>query len=257
MIGNPQHIAALILLSFCSAHAWADELPPGVPNPIGPDGRYTQAMSFTTRAYQSEALKEVIQEANRVAEQLQLPEQLPITTTNVVKTFINPFGYAYAKKAVGNVTTKHYAYYVSKGNRLSYIESPHQEELGRTFQKSHVLPVSQIDTNQAYQLATQWLAAALMDVTALNRDCRVDIELNRAYVHPPQGKFVPLYDVMWSKAGSGVASVRVFAPSKLLLQLRVEDPKYILRPPIVFTNLTELLAQTNAPVRSSGLPAAN
>ena len=48
-----------------------DDLPPGVPNPIGPDGKYTPALMFTTKAYHDEALRLVLQEANRVASQIQ------------------------------------------------------------------------------------------------------------------------------------------------------------------------------------------
>jgi hypothetical protein len=229
--------------------ALATDLPPGVPNPIGLDGKYTHAMMFTTTAYQNEALKLVIREANKVAKELKLPDELPITESNIVKAFINPFGYAYAKKAVGNVTTKSYVYYVSQGNQFSYLESPHQDELCRKFQASSTLPVSQINTNEALKQATKWLKAASMDVKALNRDCWVKVELDNAYVHPPAGKLVPVYYVSWSeKTGGvgGVASVRLFSPSKTLLQLRVENPKYIMRPPIVFTNLAYLLSQTNA-----------
>lgn len=56
-----------------------DDLPPGVPSPIGPDGKYTPALMFTTKAYHDEALRLVLQEANRVAAELRLPEKLPIT----------------------------------------------------------------------------------------------------------------------------------------------------------------------------------
>jgi hypothetical protein len=244
-------------LIFILDTSQAKELPPGVPNPIRPDGKYDhRALMFTTKAYEGEAMIRVVQEVNQVAAQLQLPEQLPITGTNIIKAFINPFGYAYAKKAIGNVTTRHFAYYVSQGNKLSYIESPHQDELCRLFQASHTWPVDMIDTNQAYQLATQWLAAASMDVEALNRDCLVTVELDKAYVHPPAGKFVPVYDVCWSKREDkrvGMASVRLFTPTKTLLQLRVEDPKYIMRSPLVFTNLADLLSQTNEPVATQVL----
>ena len=64
--------------------------------------------------------------------------------------------------------------------------------------------------------------------------------------------FVPVYFVYWESAknrtdGYGsVASVRLFAPTKSLMSLRVEDPKYNLRKPLVFTNLYDLLAQTNS-----------
>jgi hypothetical protein len=260
----------VLLLYTATFQAFASELPPRVPNPIGPNGKYTRSMMFTTRAYQDEALWLILQEANRVAEQLQLPEQLPITETNIVKAFINPFGYAYVKKAVGNVTTKNYVYYVSQGNKFSYLESPHQDELCHKFQADCTLPTSQIDTNAALDLANKWLSAASMDVKALGRDCSVKVELDAAYVHPPVGKFVPVYYVGWSEKsadGKSVASVRLFLPTKALLQLRVEDPKYILRPPLVFTNLAALFpgkatTTTNKPGRTifidgSKLPVEN
>jgi hypothetical protein len=240
----------LIFVSGCAicCNAIGDTLPPGVPNPIGSDGTITHAMLFTTKAYQNEALKLVIREANKAAKELKLPEELPITESNIVKAFINPFGYAYAKKAVGNVTTKNYVYYVSQGNKFSYLENPHQDELCRKFQASSTLPASQINTNEALKLATKWLKAVSMDVKTLSRDCSVKVELDNAYVHPPAGKFVPVYYVSWSEKSGGigvVASVRLFSPTKTLLQLRVENPKYIMRPPIAFKNLAFLLSQTN------------
>ncbi len=65
--------------------------------------------------------------------------------------------------------------------------------------------------------------------------------------------FVPVYWVDWTlpeQEGHGsTASVELFLPDKTIRQLRVEDAKYILRPPIVFTNLAELLSQTNTPPR--------
>ena len=238
----------------------ADDLPPGVPNPIGPDGKYTPALMFTTKAYHDEAFRLVLQEANRVATELRLPEKLPIRETDLVSRFINSFGYAHVQKAIGNVTTRNYTYYVSQGNKFSYLEGTHQDEDCRRFQRLYTWPVSRIDTNQAYQLATQWLTAVSMDVAALNRDCSVVVKPDRDYVHPPQGKFVPVYYVYWRKRNTEAgrvadvpAGVRVFTPNKTLLQLRVEDPKYILRPPLVFTNLAYLLSQTNAPAAPSAV----
>lgn len=211
-------------------------------------------LMFTTKPYRDAALELVLAEASRVAADLQLPESLPFSKSNIVKCFINPYGYAQRRNAIGTVTTSNYCYYISQGNKFSYLESPHQDELCRKFQASHTLPVAQINTNEALLLASQWLAAVSADMTALNRDCTITVELDNAYVHPPVGKFVPVYYVSWSeKSGgiAGVATVRLFAPTKTLLQLRVEDSKYILRPPIVFTNLAELLSQTNAPATNA------
>jgi len=228
----------------------ADDLPPGVPNPIGPDGKYTGAMMFTTKAYRNEAFRLVLQEANRVATELRLPEKLPITETDLASRFISPFGYARAKQAIGNITTRNYTYYISQGNKFSYLEGAHQDEDCRRYQRRYTWPVSLMDTNEAYQLATRWLAAAGMDVGALNRDYAVAAGPDSGYIQAPRGKFVPVYYVSWGRGKNrpgDVASVRVFTPTKTLMQLRVEDPKYILRPPLVFTNLAYLLSQTNAP----------
>jgi hypothetical protein len=62
----------------------------------------------------------------------------------------------------------------------------------------------------------------------------------------PKRKFTPIYIVSWLPkdkppfSAGGVASVELFSPTKTLLSLSVDDPKYILRPPIVFTNLAAL-----------------
>jgi hypothetical protein len=233
---------------FVLPAAGADGLPPGAPRPLGPDGAYSHSMRFTTKAYQEEAFRLVLQEANLVAKQLQLPENLPITETNVIRRFINPFAYAYTRKAIGNITTRNYTYFVSQGNKFSYLEGTHQDEDCRRFQRNYTWPLSRIDTNQAYQLATQWLAAISIDIEALNRNCSVVVKPETDYIQAPQGKFVPVYYVYWRKLGKedgGAADVRLFTPTKTLLQLRVEDPMYILRPPIQFTNLEFLLCQTN------------
>ena len=102
-------------------------------------------------------------------------------------------------------------------------------------------------------LATQWLAAAHMDVNALNRDCQVHVELDKFANENLRktGKIVPIYFIYWQslqnrKEGYGdVASVTLFAPTKTLMSLRVEDTKFILRPPLHFTNLNALLSKTN------------
>lgn len=248
------------LLLVATGCALAQELPPGVPSPIGPDGKFTHAISFTTPAYQKEAFKLVLQEANQAARDLHLPEKLPITEADVVRRFIPKFGFAYAAKAVGNVATRDYAYYVSHGNKLSYVEGTHQDSDCFYWMDHYKWPKERLDTNGAYQLAINWLAAASMDVKALNQECQTQIRLYPIAnpVKDKKGRFVPVYDVCWispeNKANNygDVASVRVFTPTKTLVSLRVEDPKYMLRKPLVFTNLAELLSQTNSQNSTNG-----
>jgi hypothetical protein len=204
----------------------------------------------------------VIQEANQVAKELRLQDELPITESNIVEFYIGPFGYNYTRKSIGSVSTTNFIYYVSQDNKFCYLEGTHQNEDCQKYQNAYTWPNSLIDTNQAYQLATQWMSAASMDIKALNRDCQITVETEDTYIHVPPGKFVPVYDIYWKSRDNvfGGASVRLFTPTKTLLQLRVEDPKYILRKPLVFTNLAALFPgtapiHTNHPVKTIYMPA--
>ncbi len=201
-------------------------------------------------SYQREALKLLIQEANQVARELALPELLPITETNLVGHFILPLAGAQSWQAVGKIVTRNYAYYVSRQNKFCFLERMHNETEFRQWQKQYLRPVNLVDTNRAYQLAERWLSAVSIDVRGLNRDCRVHIVPSAPIKKGTNMYFLPIYWVYWTKPGEGrgsVASVQLFAPTETLMQLRVEDPKYILRKPLVFTNLDVLLTQTNTP----------
>lgn len=234
-------------------------LPPGVPRMVDTNGNVIYIdHNFTTSQYRQAAFKLVLQEANVVAKELQLQDELPITKSNLVEAVITPFGWNYSYKQIGSVTTKRYCYYVSQGNKFCYLEGTHQTEDCFRYQEQYTWPVIRMDTNQAYELATQWLAAVHMDVKGLNRDCVVISEPDKIYVHPDPGKFVPVYWVSWRSRDyektntvplthRSVASVRLFTPTRTLLQLRVEDPRYILREPLVVTNLNALFPGT-APV---------
>jgi len=226
---------------------------------------------FTTPAYDKEALRLVIQEANSVAQELQLPEQLPITETNILASFITPFPMRrHARGAVGNVTTPNYIYCVSIDGKFSYLERNRQDSERLRWASECSQAVSHLDTNTgqqifetntafalldtnaAYQLATQWLADVSMDVSGLNQNYPHLVHPTLVWGSRGELRFVPLYWISWShKYGeASTAYVEVFLPTKTLVQLRVEDSKYILRKPLVVTNLDFLLSQTNV---STGL----
>jgi hypothetical protein len=201
---------------------------------------------FTTKAYQKEALRKVIREANDVARALQLKDDLPITESNLVTQFILSYGMAQRLGAIGNVTTSNYTYYVSVDHKFSYLESVHQNGDRMRWNHEYSWPISKLDTNAAYQLATQWLDAVSMDVKGLNEDCELHVGITGLRGQGTNALFLPVYWVYWTKGGLGhgsVASVEFFAPTKTLMQLRVEDSDYILRKPLEFTNLDELLSQ--------------
>ncbi len=248
----------------------ADDLPPGVPRVVRPDGSvlFIEPL-LTTREFQNEALRLVLGEANNVAKELQLPESLPITKTNLTHLFISGFGFMRLSKAVGNVTTSNYWYFVSRGYKFSQLTIANYDARCIEFEKKYQWPVSRVDTNAAYQLATQWLAAVHMDVRGLNRDCTPHIALSPYWNgvklgEVPRGMFTPMYYLWWTpkggKAETGGAFVELLLPTKTLLQLGVDDPRYILRKPLVFTNLAALFPgkatiTTNWPVKPQYIPA--
>jgi hypothetical protein len=241
--------------------AAARELPAGVPNPLDPDGTYGNGMQFTTKAYERAAFRLVLDEANRVARTLSLAETLPISESDVVRAFISPFGDAYVNKRLGNITTRNYTYGVTEGNKFSDLCIARYDDHCLEYQKRYQLPIEQVDTNGAYRLAAQWLVQLQVDVKALERDCAIRVEPSEFWNRTKPGAmlegktFVPIYYVYWTsrkvrRMGS-VASVELLAPTRAILQLTVDEPEYILRQPLVVTNLAFLLAQTNTPVRTN------
>lgn len=237
---------------------WGQKLPPGVPKVVDTNGNVLYVPhKFTSEAYQREALALLVEEANKVATDLHLPEALPITKTNLAEFHISPFGFSFSEKKIGFVATTNYTYYVAQGNKFNQLTIAEYDKTCINLRKKGTLPVAQIDTNSAYQLATQWLSAASIDVAGLNHDYHMHVAVSPFWSglphlgQTPKKRFVPIYFVWWNASkgiaeGQGtVASVELFSPGKTLLQLSIEDEKYILRQPVVFTNLVELFPGTS------------
>jgi hypothetical protein len=253
-------------------HANYDEtgrkLPPGIPREVDTNGVVVYINHhFTTPAYQKEALKRIIQEANEVANDLNLPEELPITNSNLVEFHVSPFGFAYAYKAIGSVTTKHFSYYVSRDNKFSQLNIADYDQTCLRLVNQGTFPVERINTNEAFRLATNWLTRASIDVAKLNKECLPHVAVSPYWSglsnlgDKPKKSFIPIYYVWWTypddaiKGEGSAAEVELFAPTETILQLGVEDPKYNLRQQIVFTNMATLfpgiaLVHTNYPVKT-------
>ena len=201
---------------------------------------------FTTRAYQEEALRLLLREANDVSKQLNLSEQRPITKSNLIEVFISPP----ALVALGSITTSNYVYYASIGRSLSGFDHRNRAETFNRAKEEFNWPIDRMNTNKAFQIATQIMESAGMDVLSLNRDCSIEIVVSR----PERAggtHFVPNYWVTWRKPGKVMANIEFIEPTRSVRQLRVWDNKYILRAPVVFTNLAELLDQTNQPAATN------
>lgn len=188
-------------------------------------------------AYRLEVSHLLLKEANQAAMELGLPDNLPISKNNVTRLIIYPPRLARNVQGIGSVVTSNYIYSVSCGYKFSGLTRAHLQQEDKVLESKYVLPMAQIDTNAAFQLATQFLAKASIDVTALNRDCRVHISLE---ICPDYEHFVPIYHISWDnrkeqRFGS-IASVEVFLPDKALRQLHVTKSEYILSQPLRITD---------------------
>jgi hypothetical protein len=206
---------------------------------------------FTTDAYRNEAFRLILQEANSVASDLKLPERLPIVESDLREVFVVPYGMSKGPPGmIGNIHTRRYGYFVSVGHKLSFVESVSQDQDSLRWIEQYRWPIGRMNTNEAYNMAATWMTAAHMDIDSLNRECALKVQIDPFANKDPKNKeyFVPIYEINWLSAknqhqGFGsVASVKVFAPTKTLMSLRVLDSKYILRDPLLFTNLNELLS---------------
>lgn len=229
------------------------DLPTKTNQDVKSAGSELKELTYTTAAYKREVLRLLIAEANDVAAALKLPENLPITQRDLIYIVVGPPRLAeLTGGTIGTIGTSNYEYSVALSNKLSYIVSSKldSEEARDKIKAEYLWPIARRDTNAAYRLATNWLGTIQMDVKKIERDCKVSI-----WSWTPDdadGKhFVPLYIIVWKMADGPVASVELLEPTRLLGQLRVEKPEYILRPPVVVTNAEMLLSRTNLPVKNA------
>jgi hypothetical protein len=234
------------------------KLPRGVPRGVDSDGNVVSIDSkFTTPDYQRAAAQLVLREANRVAADMRFDDEVvPITETNVTRLRVSPFGFSYKLNMLGGVVaTSNYVYLIGRANKFSGLVVANYDQTCLKLNKK-LVPLEQMDTNAAYQVATQWLTIAGVDVRGLNRDCELHAAVSPHWSglgklgQLPTKDFTPIYYVWWTSPKKdaygfdGGASVELHLPTKKLLQLRVDDPNYVLRKPVVFNNLDSLFPGT-------------
>ncbi|PWU15723.1 MAG: hypothetical protein C5B50_14930 [Verrucomicrobia bacterium] len=215
------------------------QTPPGPAEPAITNATAANAHP-PAESFKQEATRLLLQEATRVAVELHLPESLPIVETNLLEAFVAPPHIVLLDGGIGTVTTINYTYCVSKAWKFCYLERYRQQEDRRRWYADSLRPLRELDKRAAYQMATQWLGAVSVNVAALNRDCRLRIEAFMPVADRKRGKFLPLYWVYWTKGGMGhgsVAFVELFAPTRTIVQLRVEDPAYNNRQPLHLASL--------------------
>lgn len=209
---------------------------------------------FTTEAYRQAALKVLLEDANRVARELGLPEKLPIEPADLVEIFIQPPAWSDQEGGFGTISTTNYHYFASENNKLGHIEWNRRESEPylELIRQRYSAPKNQMNTNAAYKLATNWLVAAGVDVAAMERDCRVEF-----HARDDGNKFVPVYYVWWKEPAASIeaaprsddgfqtlATVWLVEPERRLLQMNVNS-RYLRRRALIVPDRDRLLQQTD------------
>lgn len=198
------------------------------------DDEVTRKMWFTTQAYRSAALDVMIREANQVARSLRAAETLPITESSLTKVDVATPFIRDSLGRFGAIYTTNYSYGFAGGSKLSSValtlpSGARQWGYYSSMKERYALPWSQVKTNSAHELATNWLAAVSVDIVGMERDCLTEV------VPWDIGKrFVPIYRLAWwrkdkPRQSGKVAGVELFEPGRQLIAFWVNDPKYVSR----------------------------
>jgi hypothetical protein len=256
--------------------------------------------NHSTIAYRASVMQKMLQEANYFADRLNLPTSRPIQITDIQYPFIalpwfsvvrdesttpwaivslfgtNIFDSRIPREqrlkaleigAMGTIETTNYEFMFYNGKlwdvmRLSehYIEY-YAHDLDKLVGKP-----SLIDTNGAYQLSTQWLAAVDVDMTRL---AKLKWTVNQLHYRPLGATnyvTLPLYYVDFGVkhyAASNnlkafdepLVSVEVLGTTKELQELKINDRTFSRRPLLFITNVLDLVQTANPKMKQLEHPA--
>ena len=224
------------------------------------------------RVFSPLAMQKLLTEANQLSEQLKLPPPHPIFTSDLIAYHISPpwFGVIHDKTpglseiekvrrsqvaAKGFVETTNYSFSFADGG-FSVVNKEWKDEVNHYNEWVNI--PSLIDTNGAYQLATQWLAAAGVKMGTLQTKYGAQGNVEQSYIWNPVGTtnkaMLPLFEVTWGNDPTHYSvEVRVSGITKKLLDLRVNEASISRRPPLVLGTVADiekfLNSYTNLPIR--------
>jgi hypothetical protein len=239
-------------------------------------------LAQTSLAYQSVVVQHMLPEANYFSAQLKLPTPHPIRILDVNNIHVTPPWYSKientnlsspvervlnAKFVIGGFTeTTNFCFYFRGGNLWSVVNRVQHMERFDLYPVWAKTP-SLINSNGAYQLATQWLASVDIDVNALGKNYKPKIE--QAFFwnqpglnvqHPPgdtNKTLLPIFNVTWGTNWANYpGQVRILGTTKELMELRVGDSTLSRRPLLIITNAIELNNIPDPPMKHLQPPSA-
>jgi len=203
---------------------------------------------FISLAYKYVFLTLMVAEANYVLEKLDIPGSKSITMEQIIKWNVSPP----RMRAGGSFFTTN-CFFGFGENKLQFIQwiEPNSElSLGER-QAYWSKMKSIIGTNEAYQLATNWLIKLEVDVDALQK--RYPVTVQQEFYYPGGNTkqspvMLPRFEVRWGENQSHPCVwVSIFGPTKTPLFIRQEDSSFIRRPNLIKTKEIEhLLSISNS-----------
>jgi hypothetical protein len=168
----------------------------------------------------------------------------------------------------GNFATTNFEFEFDEGKlgRVLRLSCPNVEYYARDLDKLVGKP-SLINSAQAYQLATQWLAAVDVDLAVLEK-ARMPQAVHQLEYQPPgaaNSVFLPIFYVDWGTNFTGLnyiwfnkknapwhpsVEVEILGTTKELQNLRIADPSFSRRLPVLITNVLDLVRTPDPPLKT-------
>ncbi len=241
-----------------------------------------KTLNHTSFAYRKVASQMMLKEANYFCEQLALPAPRPlqlsdvsvqvsppwfsrIESTNVALTRADRIRTANFG-ASGAIETRDFAFYFDRAGKLWSVHRTKIKgkdsilDLYPELAKSSPL----IDTNGAYELATQWLSSISVNVLALEQKYKPDVrqwlfwgkarnlpkdQWAMPSVTRTNETMLPIFDVGWGQADAPAVKVTILGTTKELLELQMQDSSVSRRNPLIITNGAALNEIPDPPIK--------
>ncbi|MEI8289757.1 MAG: hypothetical protein WCH99_09810 [Verrucomicrobiota bacterium] len=212
---------------------------------------------YVSLAYKAVVIQLALSEANYTADHLNLPTPHPIQMADLTQALVSA---PKIKNFGARLETTNFYFTFPDGKLFAVVnKEKHMErfDLYPTWAKTPSL----INSNGAYQQATQWLAAIDVDVGALEKKYSSQMKIEQMYfwnqpglgvVHPPgdtNKTMLPIFNVTWGEGGKTEypVQVRILGTTKELMELHLFDSSFSRRPPLLITNAEELNNIKNPP----------
>jgi len=218
-----------------------------------------------TLAYKYVALVLMLAEANFFAGKVGLKLDQPITDqdvrngSHVSPPKTNDFG--------GSIMTDSYFFGFGFGHLANFHRNDFKSDSDAAVKERNVSlskQTSLIDTNGAYQLATNWLNAIGVDLKLLGEKYKLNITQWR-YFHGEglvdSPTMLPVFQVEWrgspfksrqARRDMAVVTMTIYGPTKDLVEFHILDDSLFVRPKITIVGQEELLSISDGEFRAFG-----